>query len=297
MTVRNRNRVKGPGLEWRDLSINRRLWVTRPVNNPENPLKLLLYPCEAADDVVKRIIDVVSGEFSVRICRTPDLSAPRPVPWCALLVEQALSYVTAERVTKIRNSHPLVPLVIVAPRTRFESSVPPANVDGIVWIDEVDRRLPNETRRVRAAGVRALVRVAATLLPNLAPLARKAIQEAASRSSSFASVSELAAALGVSRSTLWRAWVSVGTDHRRLKDLLDWLRLTEAVSRKNVLTSWSDVAVGLETHEHSLARIAFRLTGRSLHGLATSPGFVLSDDFVRETAASLFASPVLNEFF
>lgn len=81
-------------------------------------------------------------------------------------------------------------------------------------------------------------------------------------------VHELCEAAGCHRSTLWAQWRAIGgTALLRVQDLVDWVMLLRACSRHVPGASWNAVAVEMNVHEHTIARIARRLMRCSLRDL------------------------------
>jgi len=86
--------------------------------------------------------------------------------------------------------------------------------------------------------------------------------------SSVRTVHQLCEAAGCHRSTLWAQWRAIGGHAQlRMQDLVDWVLLLRACSRRLPGASWNSVAAEIEVHEHTIARIARRLMRCSLREL------------------------------
>ena len=101
-------------------------------------------------------------------------------------------------------------------------------------------------------------------------------------------VQELARLLHSHPSTIRRHWRQGVNSHgiQRVKDLLDWIVLLNALSAKRPGLGWRFVARGIGTHESALKRLAVRLTGDTL-GSVGSAG---ADRLLKRFAESLEAS-------
>jgi len=257
---------------------------------------VVLFAPDGVGGMADRVTTVVGVDFdTIRIRKIDEAVHVSRGAWCIVLVEPNVNAGTAQRVADLRRRHPILPRVVVT-GTSARSVVAPAEVDAIVVLTNIGRDLPAEIRRVRASGIRAMVRLAATLALHLPPLVRRSIIAVARSARPFRTEAALAESLGCGRTTLWKAWHKSIEDPRpRLEHLLDWVLLVEAVARKSPKMTWTDVAYSLGLHEHTLARVGQRHAGLSLRALAAQPERVLSDTPVRMKLASLLGEQIVNE--
>ena len=251
-----------------------------------------------SDVINEHLSHIASQELGVRCCSINEGGSIVPgVTWCVILLEPSVSANTADRVACIRRKHPLIPTLVIAPSPFATSVLHAAGADGAVCPEDIATNVCREIVRVRAVGIRRLVCFAATQGGELRPLARRAIVAAAKAERPFRTVGELATALGTSRSTLWHAWSGGPERKGKLKDFLDWLRLTQAVAEKHSARTWFDVALQLGTHEQSLARVAIRVSGQTLHALVVCPYRLMSGPAIHRRVAWLFDHRLFDEYF
>jgi hypothetical protein len=175
------------------------------------------------------------------------------------------------------------------------------HVDEVLWPSELPALLAGAVDRARAS--RGLHRIAARLVDmrGLTPTVRAALERACIGELPSTTVRALAQAMRVDRRTLWRGWRAstraaappASADEQpalRLEDVLDWVLLLRALGVRQRGRAWRDVAAELGVHEHTLARLARRLTGRSLASLADGGFAVASEQFERDVLARLTAA-------
>lgn len=194
------------------------------------------------------------------------------------------------RLSSLRSRLPLHPVVLVTRRdadnVRCLVHVP---VDEIVWPSEVARGLQSAVQRARTRGLLRRYAAAFTAMEHLPPDLRQALAQACQCEVPVRSVGALARMAGRDRSTMWRHWREAidGGVAVRLEDALHWLVLLRAVCRKTPDRAWVAVARDLGVHEHTLARSARRLAGRSLCDLGASSLPALSATFATKVLRPL----------
>jgi hypothetical protein len=189
-----------------------------------------------------------------------------------------------------------MPLLLVTPRENFvQSLVDGTRIVDVVWSHDIEACLPTAVMTARATGIRTLVRQAAAQDRRLSPVTRRAIVAATASTQPLRRVADLAVSIGHARSTLWRAWSGDTDGGLRIEDLLDWLLLVEAMSRKQPDTPWAAIADGLGIHEHTLARIAQRLLGLRLRELSIHSHDLLSSDTIRSSLARLLGRQSIDD--
>ena len=92
-------------------------------------------------------------------------------------------------------------------------------------------------------------------------------------------------------STIRRHWRRGVNSHgiQRVKDLLDWLVLLQALSSKRPDQSWRCVARSIGTHESTLSRIADRCVGDTLGSLGSTGAERLLERFTEALEESFCA--------
>jgi hypothetical protein len=206
------------------------------------------------------------------------------------VIEWLHADVGLRRLQLLRDRLPGKPIVLVTSRDADNARVLfGTGFQEVVWLSEIESRLWPAVQRACAAAVfqRAAQTLARALPSN--PLLASALACACCAEPPFRSVSELAAALGCNRRTLWRHWrLGVGAGVMlRLEDVLDWLLLLHAVGHKSPGRSWSRVASELQVHPHTLARAAARLARRSLRALTAVNQLTLAREFDAQLLAPL----------
>lgn len=180
---------------------------------------------------------------------------------------------------------PLHPIVLITRKDADNARhLKDLSVEEVVWPGEVQRGLWPAVQRAR---VRNTLRTLAHLFfkaEHLSPDLRQALAHACWSENPIPSITMLAHVVRCDRRTLWRHW-SQGTDSApalRLEDVLRWLLLLRAAGRKTPDRSWSAVAGDLNVHEHTIARLARRLAGRSLSELSATDVPALAARFRRQ---------------
>jgi hypothetical protein len=177
------------------------------------------------------------------------------------------------RLPRLRNAVPTVPLVVV---TTSRAALPEhiaMVADRVIWLGDVVTALPPALRGAvgRRFTRRFLIAIQSATIP---PYLRAALELACKSEGAIRSVSELASRVPCHRRTLDYQWRQVTHGHGslRLEDFLGWLTLIAAFDRRTRRSAWSLVASDLHVHEHTLARHAKRLVGRSLSQLHSDAG-------------------------
>jgi hypothetical protein len=226
-------------------------------------------------------------------------------PWIAAEVVARLEGFVAE--------YPLRPVVLVTTGDADNvRRIRGLQVDEVLWPAELPSALAAAVERARAR--RGLHRIAARLVDarGLTPTMRAALEWACIGELPAATVRALAQAMRVDRRTLWRGWRAstraaaaagppgaadvaraAGAPNGpalRLEDVLDWVLLLRALGVRQRGRAWREVAAELGVHEHTLARLARRLTGQSLAALGDGGFAVASAQFERDVLSRLTAA-------
>jgi hypothetical protein len=219
-----------------------------------------------------------------------ELTAAAPEADCVLIATRWLAADACAQVRLVASGDRQVPVVLVT--TKDADNARAALQSGathLVWLDDVRRDLHSLLRRLRAKPI--LLRAADLLeaSPRLSQALRVALGAACRTERPLTSVGALAALLRRDRRTLWRHWRHGlgGAATPRLEDFLDWILLLNAAHRKVPNRSWARVARALGTHEHTLARMATRLTGLTLSQLAASEHQNLEERFLNAAVRPL----------
>ena len=255
-------------------------------------MKLCIYTHDAT--VVDRIRSIADEVERVELVEA-NVSITHD-SWCVIVVENGPGAVVSDPLRHLRERAPLVPRVLVTTSgvTRYRGAM--TDVDAVVDLRTLETDLLREVRRVRVGGIRALVRVAASVDAELLPLARRAVLVAARSPRPIRTVNALASSVGSSRWNVWNAWHrSLGGPRARLEDLLDWLLFLEAVSRKRRDVTWLDVAVQVGVHEHTLARLAARFADIGLRALTHAVDHCLADETVKAKLSWIFGEKTANK--
>lgn len=173
-----------------------------------------------------------------------------------------------EPLRRFRARHPAHPVVLVTQDDPENARCLTSLEVEVLWVREIEQRLRHAVGRARSQAM--FHRMAADLerAHHLPPRLRRALSHACTSPHPLRSVNSLAKAVGCHRGTLWTQWsraVPAGT--LRLEDFLDWVVLIAAVERKEPGVSWAAVANQVQVHQHTLARVARRLAGRTLREL------------------------------
>jgi hypothetical protein len=256
---------------------------------------VMVAPGSGSRALRERVISVASNAFDVvETGSTRVLPGRRGDVWCGIVVVES---VADTRAVEAHWATPAIPVLFVAPHNRA-NAVHPAlvHLDGLLWSSDIERRLAGEIQRVRAGGIRALVRLAATLDGGLTPRARSALLLATRSARPFRTLDALACAAGCGRAALWKAWKKSGPPERpRLAHILDWMLLIEAVSLKQPGLSWVEIAGQLGVHEHTLANIAAKRFGHGLRELSVLPELALSGAAVHDRLIRIFGQETIDQ--
>jgi hypothetical protein len=234
-------------------------------------------------------------------------------PWISAEVVAGLEAFVGE--------YPLRPVVLVTTGDADNvRRIRGLQVDEVLWPAELPSALATAVQRARAR--RGLHRIAARLVDarGLTPTMRAALERACIGELPAATVRALAQAMRVDRRTLWRGWRAAtravaaasegagaagsagsagapsppgaagapnGAAALRLEDVLDWVILLRALGVRQRGRAWREVAAELGVHEHTLARLARRLTGQSLAALGDGGFALASAQFERDVLARL----------
>ena len=196
----------------------------------------------------------------------------RPAPACWVIIAPWL-FASHER-TLIRGlctRFPLAGMVLVITRdadnARLVRDLP---VHELIWLQDLEKELwPAVQRAIEARRVEHVAHDVETA-PHIPVILRRALAFALRSSGSCTRVRDLTIAVGCDRRMLWRRWRETygPTPALRLEDVLGWVILLRAAGAKVPGRGWASVASELGVHEHTLARLAQRLAGRTLRGLA-----------------------------
>jgi hypothetical protein len=118
---------------------------------------------------------------------------------------------------------------------------------------------------------------------------RKAIRGALIIEPPFGSVRSLSEWLEVPARTLFHYWASTtfGRADVSMANVLDWIGLVKAVSRKRANQGWAATLDGWEITPARLRRIALRLTGHTLQDLVDRESLELLAEFDRQLGGRL----------
>jgi hypothetical protein len=249
---------------------------------------ILLIASRSDWDLRERVFRIAALESDTRLFDSvEDVTADCDDAWCAVVLDRVVTPRTLELVDGLRTRAPRIPRVLVTEHiARHRPNASLTDVDGVIHLFEAAALLGKAVRRIRLGDIRARLRLAASLQVHLPLLFRRIIIAASSGDSLPRTVATLAASLNRGRSTLWKTWSDVHQPTGvRLEDLLDWLLLLDAASQKVDRVTWTDVAASLNIHEHTLARIAFRVTGATLRAVGDDPGIVFAPSLVEKQIA------------
>jgi len=198
------------------------------------------------------------------------------------VVEWLRSSSVFPRLTSLKARFRLQPMVLVTSKDADNArALQGLAVEEVVWLSEIQDALSPAVRRANAGALLQRVGLAIKQAGRLPAALRECLVHACGSDGPVHSVAELAAALGRDRRTLWRHWHGAVAKRvgLRLEDVVDWLLLLHAVGRKVPSRSWSNIAAELHVHQHTLARAATRLAGRSLRALAATDQLTLARQF------------------
>jgi hypothetical protein len=233
--------------------------------------------------VLDRVRDALPpGEHGIATLSWQELSDVAPQADCLLIAVRWLAEDACARLRLAASGDHELPVVLIT--TKDADNARTALQSGatrIIWLEDVRRELHAVVMSIRT---KPTLERAAELLdksPRLSQSLRIALGAACRAERPLPSVGALAALLRRDRRTLWRHWHRAlrGAATPRLEDFLDWIVLIHAAHRKAPARSWAHVAHALSTHEHTLARIAGRLTGNTLSQLAANGHRSLEERF------------------
>lgn len=147
---------------------------------------------------------------------------------------------------------------------------------------------------IERAHVRAILRSLGPVIRETASIPvtlRTAIAFACSSDQARIGVEQLAGVVRCDRCTLARQWKRIRTIEslRRIEDLLNWLLLVRARSRKSSRASWGDVARSCGATTVTLRRTAKQLAGVSLASLGAASALELCREFLATAIGPLLA--------
>jgi AraC-like DNA-binding protein/predicted nucleic acid-binding protein len=226
---------------------------------------------------VPRILGAVGNAQQVVRARTWDeLARHAATCGCSIIVmEWLLNARELDEFRRFRRLFPSQPTVLITQEDAENARrLAGLAVDEVLWLREIEQRLYPAVARVRATRSVACVADVLDRAERLPARLRGALRDACLSQHPPRSVCRLAATAGCHRSTLWLQWrqavaeqAGEGRPALRLEDFLDWLLLLSAVERKAPRLKWAEVAQDVGVHEHTMARLARRLTGLTLRDL------------------------------
>ena len=196
-------------------------------------------------------------------------------------------------VRHINRDHPLLPVILITEQNSVDlRHLASVSVEAILCQHQIAARLPAALKssaevafRLRRLGEECMRN---ELIP--APL-RRLLGCALISVPPPRTVQHLARLLHSDPSTIRRHWRR-DVDSRgiqRVKDLLDWIFLLQALSAKRPDQSWRCVARSIGTHENTLRRLAVRLTGDTLSSVGAAGTERLLECFAESLAESICA--------
>ncbi|HEX2778679.1 MAG TPA: hypothetical protein VHM30_04210 [Gemmatimonadaceae bacterium] len=203
-------------------------------------------------------------------------------PCCVLVIPWLFDAHERARIRGLVARFPYCGVVLVTSRdadnARLFRDLP---VTEVVWLDDIKTDLRAAVGRAsqRRNTERAARQVeAAAPLP---PLLSQALAFALRSPDACLSVSDLASVFACDRRALWRLWSRArpARSELRLEDVLGWIVLVRASASKTRTRGWTAIAIDLGLHEHTLSRIARRLTGLTLRQIAAEGSARIWRDF------------------
>ncbi len=224
---------------------------------------------------VRRLLGALGKTDEVKVARSWGelLLAAGGCRCSVVLIEWLVGSQEPQRLRSLHTRFPAHPVVLVtredADNARCLSGV---GVVEVLWLREIESRLAAAVARACAVGSVARLATVLERAERLPEKLRCALRDACLAQHTPRTVCRLAANAGCHRSTLWTQWRKAmageaGSPGLRLEDVLDWLLLLSAVERKSPELKWVDVAYDLGVHEHTVVRMARRLTGCALREL------------------------------
>lgn len=196
-----------------------------------------------------------------------EIESPRS---CSIVAIDRLRFDTAfPELVSFKTRNPLHPVILI---TRFDPenarSLKDIVVEDVVWWHEIERELPVSLRGFCARDYLRDLAARFRSAEGLSPSLRQAFTLVCASERPILSVKQLAGRIGCSRATLARTWRAAGMqDTLRLQDVLHWVLLLRALTRRRANRSWAVVAAQMGVHPHTLGRLATQLTGQSLRHL------------------------------
>ena len=185
-----------------------------------------------------------------------------------LLAVPALDIDVVSRLRALRSRFPLAPLFLLTSSDKENArALGGVMVDAVGWLEEVG---PGLVPQIEAFTSLRRMRVLAQLIErhSVLPLAlRHALTASCLMEHPPRSVSELAQLAGLTRGALWKQWRGLSSKQEsgvRLEDMVDWLLVLRAVTRRRRDDSWSEVSRQLSMRPASLGRLVRRVTGLGL---------------------------------
>ena len=198
------------------------------------------------------------------------VQAHAPRARCIVLGDQ--SPITNDLPARVRRLVQQVPntpiLAVTTPTPEHVRAFVTSGISGILWLHDTPATLQSAVGgAVRKQPLDALGAQlqGATHLPLYL---RNTLAYLCHATRCIRTVHELCETAGCHRSTLWAQWRAIdGHALLRLQDIVDWVLLLRACSRHAPGMRWSDVAMEVGVHEHTIGRIAKRLIQCSLREL------------------------------
>jgi hypothetical protein len=197
-------------------------------------------------------------------------------------------------VRQINRDHPLLPVILIIEQNSADlRHLTSVSVEAVLFQPQIMARLPIALRSAAGviSGLRALGEGCMRNESIPAPL-RRLLSCALTNVPPPRTVQHLARLANSDPSTIRRHWRQGVNSHgiQRVKDLLDWLVLLQAVSAKRPSLSWRLVAQRIETHESTLRRRAKRLAGETLGSLNSLGAERLLERFTKVLKESICAT-------
>lgn len=188
-------------------------------------------------------------------------------------------------VRDINRDHPLLPVILITEHASVDvRHLASVSVEAVLLRHQIAARLPVALKSSAEMSFR-LRRLGEECMRNelIPPPLRRLLGCALTRVPPPRRVEHLARLLHSDPSTIRRHWRrnvnSQGIE--RVKDLLDWIILLDALSAKRPGRSWRRVARSIGTHESTLSRVADRCTGDTLDSLDSAGAERLLERFTK----------------
>ncbi len=180
----------------------------------------------------------------------------------AIVILDGLPLSVVQRLERWRHWQ-AAPLIVIASRAYpHMSALMRLGGQEFLWLDEAAHRLADALSRTGRDRFFHDLAQALEGARRLSRPLRRALVTAVLAQPPITSVSRVAGAVGVSRSTLWQHWrrCAGGSTELRLEDVLDWLALLRVAQQRTSGVSWSAAARANGLCADTLARRAVRLT-------------------------------------